>query len=92
LRAEADTPTFFITPALDITLARRGLRPLSRDDGAATFWLETKNVLYSIRTTVYRSTRGWQLVTLKLSMKRRRPKSLLVVVAAARAPSEGAIS
>ena len=44
------------------------------------------------RTTVYRSTRGWQLVTLKLSMKRRRPKSLLVVVAAARAPSEGAIS
>jgi hypothetical protein len=32
------------------------------------------------------------LLTLELSMKRRRPKSLLVVVAAAGAPSEGAIS
>jgi hypothetical protein len=46
----------------------------------------------SIRTTVYRSATGWQLVTLKLSMKRRRPRSLLVVIAAARAPSGGAIS
>jgi len=33
-----------------------------------------------------------QLLTLKLSMKRRRPKSLLFVVAAARVPSVGAIS
>jgi hypothetical protein len=32
------------------------------------------------------------LLTLKLSMRRRRPTSLLVVVAAARVPSEGAIS
>jgi hypothetical protein len=49
-------------------------------------------VLYSIRTTVYRLTMGWPLLTLKLSMKRRRPKSLLFVVAAARVPSVGAIS
>jgi hypothetical protein len=32
------------------------------------------------------------LLSLKLSMKRRRPKSLLVVVAAAGVPSAGAIS
>jgi hypothetical protein len=57
-----------------------------------TFWLEIKNALYSIRTTVYHSTIRWQLAILKLSMKRWRPKSLFVVVAAARVPSEGAIS
>jgi hypothetical protein len=60
--------------------------------GAKTFGPESKNVLYSIGTTVYRLTTRWQLVTLKLSMKRRRPKSLFVVVAAAGAPSESAIS
>jgi hypothetical protein len=54
--------------------------------------LETENVLYSMRTTVYRLAARWQLVILKLSMKRRRPKSLLVLVAAARVPSESAIS
>lgn len=53
--------------------------------------LNTENVLYSIRTTVYCLTREWQLSTLMLSMKRRLPKLLLVVVAAARVPSEGAI-
>ena len=33
--------------------ATRGLRPLSRDDGSATFGLETKIVLYSINTKAY---------------------------------------
>ena len=31
-----------------------GLKPLSRDVGAATFGLETKIVLYSIKTKAYR--------------------------------------
>jgi hypothetical protein len=53
--------------------------------------LNTKNVLYTIRTTVYCPTKAWQLSTLMLSMKRRRPKSLPIFVAAARVPSEGAI-
>ena len=36
-------------------------------------------------------TTGRQLLTFRLSMKRRRPKSLLAIVAAAGVPSEGAI-
>lgn len=53
--------------------------------------LNTKNVLYTPRTTVYCLNRAWQLSILMLSMKRRLPKLLLLVVAAARVPSEGAI-
>jgi hypothetical protein len=56
---------------------------------ATVRWLE--ELLYSVRTTVYGLTTGGRSVTLKLSMKRRRPKSLLVVVATAGVPSEGAI-
>jgi hypothetical protein len=49
------------------------------------------NVLYSIPATVYRLTTRWQVFALKLSMKRRLPKSRLAIVAAAGVPSEGAI-
>jgi hypothetical protein len=40
-----------------------------RDDDVATFGLETKNVLYSSKATVYRRIQG-VVAPLKLSMKR----------------------
>jgi hypothetical protein len=85
--AAVQVPPAVIRFAIVASLAETDLR----NNGAKTFGPESKNVLYSIGTTVYRLSTRWQLVTLKLSMKRRRPKSLLVVVAAAGVPSEGAI-
>jgi hypothetical protein len=47
--------------------------------------------LYTVNLTIYVSTTGQQTLMLELPMKQRLPKSPLIVVAAARMPSEGAI-
>lgn len=65
--------------------------PVELRETMASRSLNTENVLYTIRTTVYGLVGEWRLSTLMLSMKRRLPKSRLVIVAAAGVPSEGAI-